>query len=76
MLGSGISAMPSMHVSMSVLMALGVSSLNKKLGFAFWGFTLIIYIGSFLLGWHYAVDGLVSAPITVFIWYFCRSKYV
>ncbi len=76
MLGSGISAMPSMHVSMSVLMALGVGSINRKLGIIFWCFSFIIYIGSFTLGWHYAVDGLVSGPITVVIWYLCGSKSI
>lgn len=69
MLGSGISAMPSLHISMAVLMALGISSLNRKLGFAFWIFAGIIMIGSVDLGWHYVVDGLVSAPLTWLIWY-------
>lgn len=76
MLGSGISAMPSMHVSMAVLMALGVSSLNRKLGILFWLFALIIYVGSFTLGWHYAADGLVSGPVTLIIWRLCGSKYL
>ena len=76
MLGNGISAMPSMHVSMAVLMALGVSSLNRKLGILFWLFALIIYVGSFTLGWHYAVDGLVSGPVTLIIWHLCGSKYL
>jgi hypothetical protein len=76
MLGSGISAMPSMHVSMAVLMALGVSSLNRKLGILFWLFALVIYVGSFTLGWHYAVDGLVSGPVTLIIWRLCGSKYL
>lgn len=71
MLGSGISAMPSMHVSMAVLMALGVYSINKMLGWVFWIYAVIIYIGSFMLGWHYAVDGLVSAPLTYVIWRLC-----
>jgi len=69
MLGSGISAMPSMHVAMAVLMALSAQQINSKLGSAMWLYALAIYIGSFALGWHYAIDGLVSAPITILIWF-------
>jgi len=68
MLGSGISAMPSMHVSVAVLMALAISSVNQKLGYALWVFAFIIFIGSFALGWHYFVDGIVSALLTLCIW--------
>lgn len=68
MLGSGISAMPSMHVSMAVLMMLGMNKVNKKLGILFGLFASIIFVGSFSLGWHYMIDGLVSGPMTLFIW--------
>ena len=73
MLGSGISAMPSMHVSIAVLMALGMSSVNRWAGALFWLFAAVIYIGSFALGWHYAVDGLVSAPLTYLLWRVCAK---
>ncbi|GAL21045.1 Mlr1851 protein [Vibrio maritimus] len=68
MLGSGISAMPSMHVSIAVLMALVMNSANKKLGVVFGLYALVIFIGSIALGWHYAVDGIVSAPVTWLLW--------
>lgn len=71
MLGSGISAMPSMHVSMATLMALGMYSVNRMLGIVAWCYVLVIYIGSFTLGWHYAVDGVVSAIFTYAIWFTC-----
>ncbi len=74
-LGSGISAMPSMHVSMAVLMALGMYSVNKRIGLIFWVYALVIYIGSFTLAWHYAIDGLVSAPLTILIWYLVGKRY-
>lgn len=74
-LGSGISAMPSMHVSMAVLMALGMYSVNKRIGLIFWVYALVIYIGSFTLAWHYAIDGLVSAPLTILIWYLVGKSY-
>lgn len=78
MLGSGISAMPSMHVSIAVLMALVMSSFNKIMGFASWLYAGVIFIGSIALGWHYAVDGMLSAPVTYALWHIsgtvsCRS---
>ncbi|SBS29727.1 hypothetical protein MAQ5080_01484 [Marinomonas aquimarina] len=67
--GEGISAMPSMHVSMATLMALSLSALNKKLGVLGWLYLVMIQIGSVHLGWHYALDGYVSIPLTIAIWY-------
>lgn len=74
-LGSGISAMPSMHVSMSVLMALGVYSQNRTLGLLYWFYALVILIGSIHLGWHYAIDGYVSIVATILVWKGVSSIY-
>jgi hypothetical protein len=65
-IGSGISAMPSMHVSLAVVTAL----LLHRLGYGWFGWIWAgtIWIGSFHLGWHYASDGIVSAVLTVLIW--------
>lgn len=71
-MGSGISAMPSMHVSTAVLMALGMNSLDKRLGAVFWIYALLIQIGSVHLAWHYAIDGYLSAVLTWVIWYATR----
>lgn len=67
-LGSGISAMPSMHVSMAVLMALRARHIHRRLGWLMWGFAALIMIGSVHLAWHYAVDGYVAALLTVVLW--------
>lgn len=67
-LGAGISAMPSMHVSSSVLLALGAYQVNKKIGILLWCFAVVIMIASVHLGWHYAVDGYVALVVTVVIW--------
>lgn len=69
MLGGGISAMPSMHVSIATLMALGAWRINRKLGISLTLYAIAIQIGSVHLAWHYAIDGYLSAIATIFIWY-------
>lgn len=66
--GIGISAMPSMHVATSCLMALGAYQISKPLGRAMTFFAVMIWIGSIQLGWHYAVDGIVGAAMALAIW--------
>jgi hypothetical protein len=64
--GSGVSAMPSMHVSIATITALFL----RRIGLTWLGATWLgaIWIGSFHLGWHYASDGLVSIVGTILIW--------
>ncbi|MBW3694255.1 PAP2 family protein [Vibrio sp. T187] len=68
---AGISAMPSMHVAIAVLMALSLSKVNRYLGYVMWLFAIIIQIGSVHLAWHYAVDGYMSFILTCIIWFAC-----
>ena len=65
---AGISAMPSMHVATSVLMALYASKHARWAGWLCWGFAALIMIGSVHLGWHYAVDGYFGALIAWCAW--------
>lgn len=67
--GEGISAMPSMHVSMAVLMALVGFRVNRIVGWAYAAFALLILIGSVHLAWHYAIDGYLGALIVALCWY-------
>lgn len=67
--GEGISAMPSMHVSMAVLMALVGFRVNRVVGWAYAAFAVLILIGSVHLAWHYAIDGYLAAGLTVVIWW-------
>jgi len=75
--GSGISAMPSMHVSITCLIALCQLKINRKVGMLCFIYLIIIFIGSIHLGWHYAIDGYFSVFVTVLIWWVigkCLSK--
>ena len=69
MLGSGISAMPSLHVATCVLMAVLAWQYGRIAGIAFTAFAIIIQIGSVHLGWHYSIDGYVSAAVVLIIWF-------
>ncbi|MES2153063.1 MAG: phosphatase PAP2 family protein [Pseudomonadota bacterium] len=64
----GISAMPSMHVATSVLLALAGWQINRAAGIALSLFALVILVGSVHLGWHYAVDGYAGAAGAGLIW--------
>jgi len=66
--GAGISAFPSLHVTMAVLSMLAAWRLNRWLGIALSLFAAVIIAGSIHLGWHYAVDGYVGALLTLVIW--------
>ncbi len=64
----GISAMPSVHVAMAVLFAIGGFQLHRFIGWAFVAYAAIIWIGSVHLGWHYLSDGAVSIVLTLAMW--------
>lgn len=67
-LGTGISAMPSMHVALAVLNAIFASSLNRWAGVLAWAYAAAIMFGSVYFGWHYALDGYVSIAAVVIAW--------
>ena len=67
-LGTGISAMPSVHVAIAVLNAFYMASFGRWLGIAGWGFAAIILFGSVYTGWHYAIDGYVSILVVALVW--------
>jgi hypothetical protein len=67
-LGSGISAMPSLHVALATLNALLLSRLSRSAGILGWAYLALILVGSVHLGWHYAIDGYVSILAVMLIW--------
>lgn len=65
---SGISAMPSMHVTVATVIALTGWRADRRLGIGLWIFNAIIVIGSVHLAWHYAVDGIAGLLLAVLFW--------
>jgi hypothetical protein len=67
-IGSGISAMPSLHVAIATSVVLLTRQIDRRLAIGSTVFAAIILIGSVHLGWHYAIDGYVSIIGTLLIW--------
>lgn len=66
---SGISAMPSMHMASSTLLAIYGFRYARWAGWLLTGFALLILIGSVQLAWHYAVDSYAGAALAMFCWW-------
>jgi len=66
---AGISAMPSMHVGMAVLVAVAAWRRSKVAGVVCWAYAAVIQVGSVVLAWHYAIDGYVAAVIVAVCWF-------
>lgn len=65
----GITAMPSMHVTIAFLLMLFGWRRHWILGVSSTVFALMIFVGSIHLGFHYAVDGYVAALMVAAIWW-------
>ena len=65
---AGISAVPSIHVAVSVWMFLAVRRMAPALAPYALVYSIVIWLGSVQLGWHYVVDGLVGALGMLGIW--------
>lgn len=69
----GISAMPSLHVSVAVLLTMLGFQTTRWLGCMYAVFAIFIFVGSIHLAWHYAIDGYVAAVLTIGIWRLCGT---
>lgn len=67
-LGSGITAMPSMHCAIAFLFWIAMRRLSRGWGAFFGVFFFITWLSSVHLAYHYAVDGLVSLIAVAVIW--------
>jgi hypothetical protein len=68
----GISAMPSMHMAVVTLLGIAAFCWNRWLGLIAIAYATLIFLGSFHLGWHYALDGYVSAAVVGLTWWLTR----
>jgi PAP2 superfamily len=70
-IGRGISAMPSVHIALAVQFACAAFALDRRLGWTAAFYAVLMWVASVHLGWHYAVDGVVAAIVTVPLWAAC-----
>lgn len=64
-LGTGISAMPSMHISLAVWTVLAARTIWRPLAFPMAIYAALLWAASIASGWHYATDGLVGAAVAL-----------
>lgn len=65
---AGISAAPSLHCATTVMLPIFFWK-NKILRYLSLAFTIVIFIGSIVLAWHYVMDGLMAIPLVFFCWW-------
>jgi PAP2 superfamily len=73
--GSGISAMPSLHIATTVWMVLAVYVLARKWTWAVAIPGALIFLLSISLGWHYAADGIVGGAAAIGCYRLCLRLY-
>jgi hypothetical protein len=66
--GAGISAMPSLHVAIALWIAFVVQTFAPRVAVLGYIYFTLILVGSVLLGWHYAIDGVASIVIALIAW--------
>lgn len=67
-LGTGIAAMPSLHVALAFLNALFFARFGRAGAVLGWSYFAAILFGSVYFGWHYALDGYVSMAVVLTLW--------
>lgn len=72
--GSGISAFPSVHVSIATVSAIYLYERSRWLAPLGVGFVVIILFLSVYTGYHYAIDGYASILIIVGLWLWMKRR--
>lgn len=68
-LAAGISAMPSMHLSMGTLLVLATWRLGAIVRWLSGAYLALLLVGSVHLAWHYAIDGYAAILGTWVLWW-------
>lgn len=68
-IGAGISAFPSLHVSMIFLCCFAASKVNRLFTYAAMCIAVVIVSGAVHLGWHYAIGVYVDFILIPAIWW-------
>lgn len=64
----GIAAFPSLHVAFEVLVYLWMRRVWRPGEILFALFTVIIFIGSVVTGWHYLIDSIAGLVLAIACW--------
>jgi hypothetical protein len=72
-IGSGISAFPSMHIALIVLITLYVNEFAPRIGRFLWLYVAFVMMSSVYLAWHYAIDGYASLIMVTAIYWALRK---
>ena len=67
--GFGISAMPSMHIAVTTLVACLAWTVAPSLGLLASTGVVLMLVGSVSLLWHYALDGYVGCLLAILVWW-------
>lgn len=67
MYGCGLMALPSLHVTVVCLFAIFLWNEGFWLRWGSITFALLIFIGSVISGWHYAIDGYAGLLIALLV---------
>jgi hypothetical protein len=65
----GISAFPSMHNAVAVVIALAGFKIGRAIGWTLTAYAFLIFLGSVHLGWHYALDSYAAIAIALLSWH-------
>lgn len=65
----GVSAMPSVHNATALLFVLAVWRKHVLLRLLTIAHAALIFLGSIVLGWHYAVDSYLAWPLALACWW-------
>lgn len=73
--GSGISAMPSLHIATTAWMVIAMHVLARRWTWAIAIPGFVIFLLSISLGWHYAADGIVGAAAALACYWLCERLF-